>query len=286
MKIQIVSDLHLEFQAPPPLSNAGADVLVLGGDIFMAEYFYRNPRNAISIDGDVSNLSDVISKNNIGYANEVRDWRNFLQHVSDNWNTVIYLMGNHEHYKGRWDRTETIMREELSHYPNIHLLEKSSVTIDGVRFLGGSLWTDMNNRDPLTMLSARDMMNDYRAINDFTRGAYSKLHANTTVECHEQTRDYFKHMLTEDKIKTVICTHHTPSRQSLHPKYAGQFQMNGCFVNNLDDIMVDNDHLVLWTHGHVHDPWDYKINNCRVVCNPHGYPGERVPFNPSLVVEI
>ena len=64
--------------------------------------------------------------------------------------------------------------------------------------------------------------------------------------------------------------------------------MNGCFVNSLDDIMLDNEHLVLWTHGHVHDPWDYTVNRCRVVCNPRGYPGEhtRSTFNPNLVIEV
>jgi Icc-related predicted phosphoesterase len=284
MKIQIISDLHLEFRDPFLLQNAGADVLILGGDIFLAEYFYRNPRFITKPDGTVIDVATI--QNNGGYVNIVRDWRKFLQHVNDNWATTIYVMGNHEHYKGRWDRTENTLREELENYPNIHLLEKERLVVDDVQFLAGSLWTDMNNRDPLTMLSARDMMNDYRSIADFTRGAYTKLNVNTIVECHEQTRDYFKSMLSEHKMKTVICTHHAPSRQSLHPRYANQIHMNGCFISNLDDIMVTNDHLVLWTHGHVHDVWDYKINNCRVVCNPCGYPHEQTGFNPDLVVEI
>jgi len=288
MKIQIISDLHLEFQDPPLLKNAGADVLILGGDIFLAEYFYRNPRFITKPDGTVVDATTM--QNNGGYVNEVRKWREFLQHINDNWATTIYLMGNHEHYKGRWDRNETVLREELENYPNIHLLEKGRLEIDGVQFLGGSLWTDMNNRDPITMMSARDMMNDYRSIADFTQGAYSKLHVVTTVECHEQTRDYFKAMLSEHKMKTVICTHHAPSRESIHPRYANQIQMNGCFVSGLENIMLDNEHLVLWIHGHVHDPHDYTVNNCRIVCNPHGYPGEQLnytkQFNPNLVVEI
>lgn len=286
MKIQIVSDLHLEFQDPPLLNNAGADVLILGGDIFMAEYFYRNPRNFIAVDGEVKDLSDVMSANNIGYANDVRKWREFLKHVNDNWDAVVYLMGNHEHYKGRWDRTEQIMRDELAPYSNIHMLEQDRVVIGDVQFIGGTLWTNMNNHDPLTMLSARDMMNDYKAIKDLTTGSFTRLNVNTTISKHVETRDWIKIMLSEHKMKTVVCTHHAPSRQSLHPKYAGQHHMNGCFVNNLDDIMIDNDHLLLWTHGHVHDPWDYTINQCRVVCNPCGYPGEGVNFNPNLVVEI
>ena len=286
MKIQIISDLHLEFDDPPVLENAGADVLVLGGDIFLAEYFYRNPRFITKPDGTVVDVSTM--QNNGGYVNDVRKWREFLQHINDSWAITIYLMGNHEHYKGRWDRNETVLKEELEYYPNIHLLEKGRMVIDDVQFLGGSLWTDMNRRDPLTMLSARDMMNDYRSVADLTSGSYRKLHVNTTVECHEQTRDYFKAMLSEHNMKTVICTHHAPSRQSLHPRFVEQIHMNGCFISSLDDIMLDNEQLVLWTHGHVHDLWDYTVGNCRVVCNPRGYPGEhtRALFNPNLVVEI
>jgi Icc-related predicted phosphoesterase len=286
MKIQIISDLHLEFDNPPVLENAGADVLVLGGDIFLAEYFYRNPRFITKPNGTVVDASTM--QNNGGYGNDVKQWREFLQHVNDSWANTVYLMGNHEHYKGRWDRNEPVLREELEHYPNIHLLERGRLVIDDVQFLGGTLWTDMNNRDPLTMLSARDLMNDYRAVSDLTSGSYRKLHVNTTVECHEQTRDWIKAMLSEHQMKTVVCTHHTPSRQSLHHRFASQLHMNGCFVNNLDDIMLDNEHLVLWTHGHVHDPWDYTVNRCRVVCNPRGYPGEhtRSTFNPNLVIEV
>jgi len=286
LKIQVVSDLHLEFQDPPPLQNAGADVLVLGGDIFLAEYFRRNPRNAVSIDGDVQDLSDAIGQNNIGYANDVRDWRRFLDHLSSNWGTVIYLMGNHEHYKGRWDRTEQVLREELAHYPNMHLLEKTRLVIDDVQFLGGSLWTDMNKQDPLTMLSARDMMNDYRSIKDFTHGAYTRLNVNTTVSTHVETREWIKAMLAEHKMKTVVCTHHVPSRRSIHANFADQHIMNGAFCSELDDIMLDNEHLLLWTHGHVHNSFDYQIGNCRVFCNPYGYPGEHPYFNPYAVVEI
>ena len=286
MKIQIISDLHLEFDDPPVLANAGADVLVLGGDIFLAEYFYRNPRFATDVHGKVLDLSDVM--NNGGYSNDVRKWREFLKHVNDNWDAVIYLMGNHEHYSGRWDRTEKTMREELLYFPRIHMLEQDRLVIGDIQFLGGTLWTDMNNMDPLTMLSARDMMNDYRTVKDFSSGDFRRLSVNTTVDKHVQTRDWIKMMLAEHKMKTVVCTHHAPSWQSLHPRFAGQIHMNGCFISNMDDIMLDNDHLALWTHGHVHDPYDYAVGNCRVVCNPRGYPGEhsRSVFNPNLVVEV
>jgi Icc-related predicted phosphoesterase len=284
MKIQVVSDLHLEFDDPPELHNAGADVLILGGDICLAEHIYRNPRKLYSVDGTEIDPTKVMQKDWHGW--DVKKWREFFYHVNQKWDRVIYLMGNHEHYSGRWDRTEATLREEFKPYPNIYLLEMDRLIIDDVQFLGASLWTDFNRRDPLTMLSARDLMNDYKAISDFTSGSYRKLHPQTTLDRHNMTVAWLNFMLKEHKMKTVVCTHHAPSLRSTHPKYAGQHHMNGCFVSDCDFLMEENENLVLWTHGHVHDPWDYNVGQCRVVCNPRGYPSERVLFNPNLVVEI
>jgi Icc-related predicted phosphoesterase len=284
MKIQITSDLHLEFRDPIQLENAGADVLVLGGDIFLAEHFYRNPRTVTRPDGTVVDADTLIQ--NGGYREDVRKWRGFLNHCSQNWDHVVYVMGNHEHYKGRWERNEGVLREELLAYPNIHLLEQGRLVVGDVQILGASLWTDMNNYDPLTILSARDMMNDYRSTGHLVEGSFRKLSPKVTVAKHTETRQWLRHMLSEHRMKTVVCTHHAPSRQSIHPQYANDHLMNGCFASNCEDIMMDHEHLLLWTHGHVHNPWDYQVEHCRVVCNPCGYPGEKTQFNPNLVIEI
>lgn len=284
MKIQVASDLHLEFQPAPVLENAGADILILGGDICLAEHLYRNPKKAISIHSDVRDLSDVILTG--GYAGDAERYRRFFNHCSNNWDQVFYVMGNHEHYSGRWNRTEEVLRTELEAYTNIQLLEQNKVVIDDTVFLGASLWTDMNNHDPITMLSVKDMMSDYRAITEVNGSNYHKLRPITTVQKHVETVAWLRMMLEEDKRKTVVIGHHAPSRQSIHPKYQSQGIMNGAFSSNLDNIMLDHDHLVLWTHGHVHDPWDYHIGGTRIVCNPHGYPNEILKWNPNLVVEI
>jgi Icc-related predicted phosphoesterase len=286
MKIQVVSDLHLEFDDPPELNNAGADVLVLGGDTCLAEHIYRNPRKLYSVDGTEVDPKQVMIKDWHGW--DVKKWREFFDHVNRSWDHVIYIIGNHEHYSGRWDRTEDVLREELEHYPNIHLLEMDRLVIDDMQFLGASLWTDFNRQDPLTVLAARDLMNDYKAIANFNQGSYRKLHPNTTLAKHNTTVAWLGSMLAAHDMKTVVCTHHAPSLRSTHPKYASQHHMNGCFVSDCDFLIEGNPNVVLWTHGHVHDPWDYNIGQCRVVCNPRGYPGEgsRMLFNPNLVIEV
>lgn len=278
MRLQIVSDLHMEFAPAPDLANAGdADVLILAGDITCADALYSNP---------TAGLDDLIQ--NGWYAKDAIAFRRLLDRVSAGWRHVIYVMGNHEHYRGRWDRTEGILRDEFKRYPNIHLLEQDRMEIDGVVFLGASLWSSLNDGDPFTLLSVRDMMNDYRSITEKNGPNYHKLRPIVTLEKHRQTVGWLDHMLGEDKRPTVVVTHHAPSRQSIHHSYnnASNDMMNGAFVSSLEHLMMDRDHLRLWVHGHTHNRFDYEIDGTRVVCNPRGYPGERSEFDPGFTVDV
>ena len=276
MRIQIISDLHLEFQKElPDIQNAGADLLILGGDICVADHLHSNP---------TAGRSDLIQKG--WYANDAIRFRRFLDHCSRNWPQVIYVMGNHEHYHGRWYRTEATLRKEMEHWPNIVLMEQDKMELDGIVFLGATLWSSLNDGDPLTVLSVKDMMNDYRQITEKNGDNYHKLRPLTTLAKHRETVEWLRIQLAEDKRPTVVVTHHCPSWQSVHPQYAMHTIMNGAFSSNLEDIMMDNDHIKLWTFGHTHWAHRYQINQAQCICNPHGYPGETVSFDPALIVEI
>lgn len=275
MKIQIVSDLHLEFNTDIEIENAGADVLILAGDICLAEHLYSNP---------TAGLDDRIQKG--WYANDAIRYRKFFKQISERFPKVLYVMGNHEHYSGRWSRTADILREEMARYGNMHLLENEKIVIDDVVFLGCTLWTDLNNDDPITEYHVRSMMNDYRSITQDINGKFHKLNPLLTKKTHRQSVEWLKMMLEEDKRKTVIIGHHAPSHMSVHERYKNETIMNGAFVSNLEWMMMDTDHIAVWIHGHVHDPHDYVINKTRVLCNPHGYPRERKTWDPNLIVEV
>lgn len=278
MKICLWSDLHLEFQDKVPgWKNPGADVLILAGDICVADNLYSNP---------TAGLNDLIQKG--FYAQDAIRYRRFFEHVSREFKTVLYVMGNHEHYKGRWDRTESVLREECARHGNIHLLEQDKMVIDDTVFLGASIWSSLNDGDPITMFTVKDMMNDYRSITEKNGENYHKLRPETTYKKHLETVRWLDHMLADDKRPTVVVGHHAPSRQSIHPKYQHQTLMNGAFASNLEHLMLDRDHVKLWVHGHVHDRHDYMVGDARVLCNPHGYPGEAsmLSFDPGLIVSI
>jgi hypothetical protein len=154
-------------------------------------------------------------------------------------------------------------------------------------FVGGTLWTDMNKYDPLTLHAIRDMMNDYRAtVND--QAGYRRLKPADTCERHRQTVDYFKLILDQNKDKKcVVVGHHTPSFQSCHDMYKGDYIMNGGYHSDLSEMILDRPQIKLWTHGHTHHCFDYMIGETRVVCNPRGYSNfEDTGWDPEKVVEV
>jgi Icc-related predicted phosphoesterase len=201
---------------------------------------------------------------------------------------VIYVAGNHEFYSdGDFYGGLAQLGLACMVHENVHFLERASVEINDVLFVGGTLWTDMNKYDPLTLHAVRDMMNDYRAIRDDKLG-YTKLKPSTTCERHKQTREYIFHVASENKDKKiVVCTHHTPSFQSCADMYKGEYLMNGAYHSELSDVILDHPQIKLWTHGHTHDCFDYQIGETRVVCNPRGYDNwEQTGWNPNLILEI
>jgi Icc-related predicted phosphoesterase len=287
MKLQIVSDLHLEFNKYIEINNSGADILLLAGDICLAEHLHRNPRYITKEDGTVLDTKGM--PNNGWYAKDAENYRRFFDHVSKQFDTVLYVMGNHEHYSGRWNDTAGRLRTALEPWNNVFLMEDIWMNINGIRFIGTSLWTDFNRGNPLTLEAAKHFMNDYRAITIYNSGVYHKLRPLDTLEAHYRAVELIKKGTESFDGPVVILGHHAPSYQSINPKFQNQGDMNYAFYSNLESIIMDNDNIRLWVHGHVHDTLDYNINQTRVVCNPHGYPGEvknSPDFNPNFVVEV
>ena len=139
-----------------------------------------------------------------------------------------------------------------------------------VVFAGGTLWTNLNRRDPLTAIHLRNNMSDYNIIRN--KPVYRKLTPEDTIQTHDATVQYLKVIASEhlDK-KMVVVTHHAPSYESISPRYRGDFLMNGGYASDLSDFILDNSNIKLWVHGHTHDDYDYNVGNTRIICNPRGY---------------
>jgi Icc-related predicted phosphoesterase len=249
MCIRILSDLHVDV-GMVNLPQVEADVTVLAGDV-------RRGKAALT-------------------------WiRNNLPE-----RPVVYVLGNHEFYGGAVPRLIEDFRR-LCAGTNTHILENDTLIIDGVRFLGCTLWTDFRLfGDPaLAGREAAMVMNDYRFIR--VSPAFRRLTGRDTAGLHCRSRRWLTEQI--DSVTTlpmVVVTHHAPSARSLHPEDAGKL-IGAAYASNLDELIAAS-RAKLWIHGHIHRRTDYCIGTTRVISNPRGYSelGERAGFDPALVVHL
>jgi Icc-related predicted phosphoesterase len=249
MKISVASDLHLEFGSVEIKNHDQAAILILSGDIVPVHCFRQTSQRRIA-----------------------QSFRDLINQASKDFEHVIYVAGNHEFYHGSWTGSLLDLRLECAQWHNVHFLERETVTLQDTLFVGGTLWTNMNKGDPLTLHAVRDMINDFKIIHNDNHGRH--LTPQDTVDRHDQTVDFFRCILEHNPhTNTVIVTHHAPSTLSIHKQYQGDTVMNGAYCSDLSQLMLDHDNLKLWTHGHMHTTSDYTIGQCRVICNPRGYLG-------------
>jgi predicted phosphodiesterase len=253
MKIHILSDLHNEFSIFEPLTGIDADVIVLAGDI---------GKGASGIFWARENFHDK---------------------------EIVIISGNHEFY-GRDMRETQALMSIAAREMGVHLLDDGEVIINGVRFLGTTLWTDFelytsdDHRKKIYMAEGQRVLNDFRLIHYGRLGHFSPGHS---IDLHKVSLAWLTGKLAEPfDGKTVVVSHHLPSKLSVSERFKDDV-LSPCFASNLDHLFGKMD---LWIHGHTHDNFDYESNGTRVICNPRGYVtylgAENFDFDPKLVVEI
>jgi predicted phosphodiesterase len=236
MKIITYSDLHLEFGTdflPPPDSNA--DLMILAGDIIT-----------------------------------FKDYRPLERFLKGWKKPVLYVAGNHEYY------TRQPMDEEnmgfkswlAASYPNTTLLQDEAITIDGIHFFGGTMWTDFHQEDPLAMLAARQQMNDYRHIMTPER---ELLKPADTVPLHkayvEKLTAWFEQDLNGAR---VVISHHAPVINP-HTQYGNSPLMPA--FNSLDMLpIIEKYQPRLWVYGHTHECDNQIVGKTQIISNQLGYP--------------
>ena len=272
MKLLLMSDLHLELSDLAIPDDVDFDVAVLAGDILwpglrLHDWLARSPA--------------------------LRRAR-----------AVVAVCGNHEFFDGVLQHDAAAMQQAAmaSAAPPLHLLDCAELRLDGVRFLGCTLWTDFELRIDTPdgavsdgergMAVAGRVMADYRAIAwcDTPGAAPRKLTPHDTLRLHRQQRQWLQDKLAEPYAgPTVVVTHHGPHRQSLARRFAADW-VSTAYLSELPASFFEVP--VLWIHGHTHSSHDYRVGHCRVVCNPRGYQTSAMPlpenagFNPMLVAEI
>jgi len=241
MKVKVISDLHLEFDKPEEEFDPGiGDILALAGDICVAsEYDWQ--------------YRDCFKKCVAGY------------------NKVFYVLGTHEHYNGDFNRTLDILKNELP--VGITIMNNRSEFVDGVHFIGATLWTNMDNFSGLTIENARECMNDYRCVENFS--------PEKAIEEHCFSREWFERCLPTLRGPVFMMTHHAPSAKSVKGRYK---ELQGAYKSDMEPFIEKHPSIKWWAHGHIHHNNDYMVHQCRVVSNPRGY--NHMELNPDFDINF
>ena len=254
MKIQIVSDLHLEWGAEikSNITPVG-DVLVVAGDLNTGIKETITSLTALSFYVDVP---------------------------------IVYVLGNHEFYGGDYNfiRNEFEKRKNLFTENGIHVLDRGTVIINDVLFIGATGWTDGS------FMKYQKYHNfkypDSVKIRGFKATDGGQKWGKEDIKYIERELRRNDYGLDRPRLKTVVVSHHAPCELSISKRYVGEM-FNTFFVNDWSHI-IDMYHPELWIHGHMHTSFDYTIYDTRVVCNPSGY--FRTDPNPEyqtdLIVEV
>lgn len=252
MKLQFGSDFHLNqyklHQFPPMDSRA----IILAGDI--AE-----------------------GMNGLEYAQQIAE---------EHQKPVIYVPGNHEYYRHNYVELQTQMRRYANQIENVIFLDNDVFELEGIRFIGSTLWTDyvLDGRYPRSRVMdiVGRCLNDHRLITYGLDGKFTTQHA---LALHRHARVFLERELNNPfRGKTVVITHHAPSLKCAHPHFAID-EVAGAFVSDLDDLVKKADQ---WIYGHTHANLDIHVGKCRLVSNQLGYSSERLPapYRPDLLIEV
>jgi predicted phosphodiesterase len=271
MKIQLLSDLHLECQPEwRALPAPGADLLVLAGDIGS----YQTGSRLQDEDFGLAQFSPL-----------------------QGWPTpVLFVPGNHEYDGLDFDATHIRLQETCARL-GIIWLERLTEVFQSVRFVGTTLWSDFDALGPQNarsttalaqQLKAREKA--FRAANYYLKKALTTRNSEPMLALAVREQALLCQKWLTDALAepyagpTVVVTHFAPSLHSADPRYGATPGTAG-FCNTLDHLLP---HAQLWLHGHLHAPSHYRHNGCTVIANPLGYArkNEQTHFQPQILIEI
>ncbi|MEN8119241.1 MAG: metallophosphoesterase [Bacteroidota bacterium] len=240
MKVQYCSDLHLEFD-----SNA--------------DYIKRNPIKPV---GDIIILAGDITYLNFYFDRQTE--KDFINYLSDNFQSVYLMVGNHEFYGGEDIRLlDKPVHEKLR--KNVALVNNTVAIHDSVKIIFSALWSRISEKNKHIILHG---MNDFRLIpyhgRKFSVEDFNKMHEHSVQFIQKELKN------NPGNQKTVIATHHVPTKKCNSPDFEGS-PLNDAFIADLDDLIMEND-IDYWIYGHIHRNLpEIKVGCTKLVSNQLGY---------------
>ena len=275
MRCHYLSDLHLETQ----------------------DFTWRLPHGDILIvAGDLGNASCLAPARLDLYSVRQRDRiRRFADAAVANFAHVLLVAGNHDHYGQTLDETIELLRSEL---PGVTVLDDEAIEIGGVQFFGTTLWSDFEGRSEACMDGLRRRVGDYFFIKTAMSGEGSladgavrlaKFRPEDALAAFDRAMAALgSHLARSAARRTVVVSHHAPSRHGCNPLHAGN-GLDGAYASDLDGFIAALDTVPVWVHGHTHIQRTYRIGATDVRTNCRGFDGRDGAarrFSPNSWFEV
>jgi len=247
MKVQILSDLHLEFDNKIKLQPK-TNILILAGDI------------------------GNITKNG---------FKEFFDDISLKWKHIIYVLGNHEYYHSRktFDKLNKSYHNFFNKYKNIHLLDNDYIIINDTLFIGTTMFPEVFV--PYTACFKQiKMKNENNWTVPITTDYWNNLHKDGKNRLYQIIGNH------RQIKKQVIITHYPLTREGTSsPIYKDDdFERKKNFANEMS-LPRELDFVNIC--GHTHYSFDFKKDNIRFISNQYGYDlSQRDNFKDDLVFDI
>jgi predicted phosphohydrolase len=236
MKIQYMSDLHLEF---------------------FENWLYVDEEK-IPVTGDIL----VIAGDTCYIGEAAKSRKDFWEWASKYYRQTLIVPGNHEFYDNsdvmeRGDSWQWEMCENVSYYYN------KVVRIDDVDFVLTTLWSKIP--DQYMFAVSRGLNDFYKIMYDGRRLTTDDFNAE-----HEKCLKFVKQAVEKSTAKhIVVVTHHLPTLTVVAPQHKNS-PLNGAFATELGSFIADS-RIDTWIYGHSHTNIDTVIGETKIICNQLGY---------------
>jgi len=283
--IRLASDLHLEFHQDYFKTGGYEYALALLNDILKP--LPTDKKTVLILAGDI-----LLIKN-------ISDYGHFFKIISERFETVLWIFGNHEWFKNKIkpERMQEI-KEKMSIYGNIHILNNETFENEHYHFIGTTLWSDIKKGDYLTAQDVVAVSYDFKKIDFLEKGHYSKLRPRHVTKMFMDNEKFIQAELLKiksSKKAKVVITHHPPTEKAI----TDRMKLTPDFWSDFGDVkfsyLVEHDIVPdLWVHGHVHEKQDIKEGDLNIISNARGYDdvtssGESMlnkDYDPSFMLDL
>lgn len=265
MKIDILSDLHIDFYFNPKEKIEDEQIKKLYDSIIKKDN--REIGDVLIVPGDIGHYNHQ----------NIKVLKYFKEHY---YKYIICILGNHDYYlvckdsklqfKDSFARAED-MRLKINTEENLYCLDGNVIEIEGIKFGGCDSWYNDG-------YLKRKFPNENFPVKSTNQMWHNCMNDSNFIFGIENFNDIFE--IEKPKIEAVykncdvMITHINPSCKDENININFQNNQSNTFFTFEGEEYLKNGSMKYWIFGHTHEELEYEEHNVKCICSPFGYPNE------------